>query len=543
MRMCDIGWAVAVLVCAARADTLDVPGQYTTIQAALDAAAAGDVILVQPGTYAEALVLPAFGLTLRATGGADVTTVDATGLGTSAISVPAAASSFRMLDGFTVTGGAGTALGEVPTGGGILVTGSGEVLLRSCRITGNSVYGGRGGGVCALLDAQVTLQGCEVSGNTALYGAGIAAGDEGQGVADFRVLDCTITGNVSEYGSGGGLWVNGAGRLDGCVVAQNSAPWAGGMLNLAADRWIVEGNRFEGNQGGAYVAHFEESMQLADCTFVGNVGGSITSVPPVLCDVGYVLVSGCIFVGNTGADGAPYSITLNTCTAEGVLTPAVRNCTFVNESVWGPSITPVENCVLWDLPAPPLPYAYLSYCDIEGGWPGTGNLDADPLFKDAAAGDYRLSGGSPCIDAGDPSGVPDADGTPPDIGAIPFSPFEDLGHALAGSAGVAQLAGEGTTIAGDPLTVTLSNAAPGTPSTWVLGATPSFAPLKGGVLVPAADVLLGPLVVQPDGTQQFGAPWPVGVPPGSIAYVQAWWPDAAGPAGFAASNGLAIEAR
>jgi hypothetical protein len=55
-----------------------------------------------------------------------------------------------------------------------------------------------------------------------------------------------------------------------------------------------------------------------------------------------------------------------------------------------------------------------SYCDIESGSPGPGNIDADPLFADA---DYRLGPGSPCIDAGDNAAVPpgqdtDHDGNP-----------------------------------------------------------------------------------------------------------------------------------
>lgn len=34
--------------------------------------------------------------------------------------------------------------------------------------------------------------------------------------------------------------------------------------------------------------------------------------------------------------------------------------------------------------------------------PGTGEISADPMFVDAAAGNYRLAAGSPCIDTGDP---------------------------------------------------------------------------------------------------------------------------------------------
>ncbi|MHC4708055.1 MAG: PGF-pre-PGF domain-containing protein, partial [Planctomycetota bacterium] len=61
-----------------------------------------------------------------------------------------------------------------------------------------------------------------------------------------------------------------------------------------------------------------------------------------------------------------------------------------------------------------------TFSDIQGGWEGEGNIDADPLFADPDKGDYHLkseygrwdaaSGSwvvdevtSPCIDAGDPN--------------------------------------------------------------------------------------------------------------------------------------------
>jgi hypothetical protein len=42
----------------------------------------------------------------------------------------------------------------------------------------------------------------------------------------------------------------------------------------------------------------------------------------------------------------------------------------------------------------------VSYSNVQGGWPGIGNLNADPLFLNPGAGDFRLAAGSPCIDAG-----------------------------------------------------------------------------------------------------------------------------------------------
>ncbi len=64
----------------------------------------------------------------------------------------------------------------------------------------------------------------------------------------------------------------------------------------------------------------------------------------------------------------------------------------------------------------------IRYTDIgaKESWFGTGNFDANPLFVDST-GDFRLRTGSPCIDAGDPSGELDADGTRADQGALPVN--------------------------------------------------------------------------------------------------------------------------
>ena len=70
----------------------------------------------------------------------------------------------------------------------------------------------------------------------------------------------------------------------------------------------------------------------------------------------------------------------------------------------------ITNTILWDNDAPSGPeiegsQPTVTYSDVKGGWPGTGNIDADPLFADAAGGDYHITWSSTCLDSGDNSVV------------------------------------------------------------------------------------------------------------------------------------------
>ena len=99
--------------------------------------------------------------------------------------------------------------------------------------------------------------------------------------------------------------------------------------------------------------------------------------------------------------------------------PIITNCTFADNSAnngggavysASSSFCTIRNCILWN-DSPNEIFrdggsVTVSYSDVQGGFYGVGNIDADPLFTVDSCGEYSLSSGSPCIDAGDNDGVP-----------------------------------------------------------------------------------------------------------------------------------------
>ncbi len=76
----------------------------------------------------------------------------------------------------------------------------------------------------------------------------------------------------------------------------------------------------------------------------------------------------------------------------------------------------VSNCIWWnDSPDEIVDadgaHTTVRFSDVQGGWEGQGNIDADPLFDDPDNDNYRLASGSPCIDAADNTAVPEGIGT------------------------------------------------------------------------------------------------------------------------------------
>ncbi len=115
----------------------------------------------------------------------------------------------------------------------------------------------------------------------------------------------------------------------------------------------------------------------------------------------------------------------------------------------------------------------------------------------------------------------------------------DLGFSLAGAGGAPVLAGTGTLAAGDPVTISLTGAAPSAPAFLFVGFSRiDFPFFYGGTLVPDPTGLL--LILSTDATGNVVLPgsWPANVPSRFSSFMQVWVEDAGGPFGYAATNAI-----
>ena len=126
------------------------------------------------------------------------------------------------------------------------------------------------------------------------------------------------------------------------------------------------------------------------------------------------------------------------------------------------------------------------------------------------------------------------------VRVFPLGVIVDLGLGLAGGAGVPVLNGSGSLANGSPVSLALSGALASTPAGLFLGVSRVDAPFKGGVLVPAPDIVLTGFTTDGAGALTINATWPAGLPSGLSLYAQMWMQDAGGPKGLSASNGLQL---
>ncbi|MFA7159522.1 MAG: hypothetical protein WC299_09485 [Kiritimatiellia bacterium] len=343
-------------------------GAATDIQWAVNAALPGETVWVSNGTYyLTNHVFITNGILLKSFSGTFTdTTVNGNNYAAKGITNRCfyLNHSNLVVDGFTITNGYMT--GANAYGAGVFMAAG---TLKACLVTGNTASNSAdvttgGGGVCASgLSSLITN--CDIIANL-VYDAGPTS-DGGGGVmlrtgaqawnSRIKFNQCPI------YWSAGGAvhCYDGTPLLVNCEIISNTAA-----------------NAY--NCGGVYV---RLAAVLRNCLIVGNARGNASSPAAGVGTSGAgtkVSLENCTIAGNTGQGigtswhGGDFYLTNTVCYSNTIATISTANGALVM----------VNSCVS-------------STNNMTGGSNTTTN---NPVFENYAAGNYRLSRQSPCINAG-----------------------------------------------------------------------------------------------------------------------------------------------
>jgi hypothetical protein len=327
-------------------------------------------------------------------------------------------------------------------GGGGMFNSNSSPTLTDCTFSENSA--GLGGGMNNWDNSSPTLTNCIFSGNSAEDGGGMYNASE----CSPTLTNCIFSGNSSEY-DGGGMYAAGFwSTLNNCVFSENSARNGGGM-SFIFGRAVLTNCSFSSNSaredGGGMYNGGASNPSLTQCTFDGNSaqrrGGGMYNY----YSFGSTLAN-CRFSGNSAEyGGGMYN--------DEQAYPTVKNCSFAHNSAQHGNALACDsynqyyrtfkliNCILWDggdeIWNNDNSTIVVTFSNVQGGFPGEGNIDVDPCFVEPGYwdpngtpddpnddfwvdDDYHLKSQagrwnpaseswakddliSPCIDAGDPN--------------------------------------------------------------------------------------------------------------------------------------------
>ncbi len=417
----------------ASATIINVPADFSTIQMAIDSSLDADTVLVQPGTYVENLNLTGhnivFGslfLTTGDTGYISQTVIDGDSSGTAVVFGDWQDSSTAIV-GFTITNGLGAGTFPDFEGGGITCQYQAKPRICWNIITGNSAFAG--GGISCRQHADAVIKNNTIGGNSATAGGGIysydnnaiivdntinenSAIDDGGGILSRsrgnHISGNNINGNSSHYG--GGIFCYGnPSSIDSNIISNNFASYGGGIFcswfsQPSITNNIINGNNTTSGGGGIACSHgspivMNNVIKENSSVWGGGINCSYSSNP---------IISYNIISENSAADngGGIYCDDSNPS--------ATNNTLYLNyasgngggiycEEVYFNSL----NNIFWADSAGSGNEIYINsgspsfnYCNIQGGWPGEGNIDCDPRFCNPDSDDFYLDGNSCCVGAG-----------------------------------------------------------------------------------------------------------------------------------------------
>lgn len=422
----------------AAGETLSVPDEYPTIQAAINAATSGDTVLVAGGLYSETIQLKS-GVNVQGAG-AESTTISA---------VVCEHIAGATVQGFTITGA------EI----GVRVTYSSLVIANNV-ITGHSSHG-----IESYMKCLLTVTDNVISAN---------GGDGVHCIYNYQGPSMVLRNTIS-LNAGGGVYF----AFSPLVVRENTIKGNGyiGVQNNYSPASTVESNAITGNQWGvfnSYVEHQDPNIAYGPVTVDGNVidasawDGVVNWFCSPVIRNNVITNSGRWGVYNENGWAVILGNTIVTAT-NGVYNRDSKAARLINNIIAHSDIGVRSKD--WSFPKVLYNDLWQNTTDIVDETHASSqiaqNISSDPLFADPDAGDYRLWDGSPCIDAGDSGAyyLPETDkdgdprvvGSAVDIGAYEWQgPMNQPPEALALADGEADLTAEQESYDGAAVTLDAS---------------------------------------------------------------------------------------
>jgi hypothetical protein len=320
--------------------------------------------------------------------------------------------SFLLLNGVNLYGGfAGTETLRAQRDPAANVTSLSGDIDTIGDITDNSyhVVNGSGTNGSAVLDGFIITGGNAVDDALNPYGGGILNVNGSPTLSNL-----VIEANTAFYGGGVFNIMNSSPTLGNITIRENSAVRGGGIYNSEGSNPILTNVTFDANTAstrGGGVANSDSAPTLINVTFSGNlssIGGgmhNVTASNPILINV--------TFSGNSASmEGG------------GIYNNENSNPIIINSILFGNT----GGEIFIENSAP-----VVTYSIVNGGYPGIGNLDSDPLLgalqdNGGFTQTMALSAGSLGIDAGDDANCPATDqrgverpqGSGCDIGAYEY---------------------------------------------------------------------------------------------------------------------------
>jgi hypothetical protein len=376
-------------------NTIKVPADQPTIQAAINAANSGDTVLVSPGTYYENINFNGKAITVTSSDGAAKTIID--GRATPAVgTVNFTSGELRasIISNFTIQNG-GIATGTSQGSGGVYIKNAAPTVQ-------NNVITSNGCSNVTVLGSGALVQGNTISKaltNNYFYcpAQGTAVLLEGNSYTRTEVIGNIIENNTQGVCAGGITIAASEGALVQSNVIRNnkSEACAGGIATYDTDAVSIVQNLVYGNSGAQQ-----------------DHAGGIGVIVPYFGLTNFVgLIAGNTILNNTMTD-APVGNSATELNLSGYTSRYI----VVNNIIVGSSATiPAANCGAdYGLNITPPVFdhndiynssshsmAYGGACADQTG--SYGNISADPRFNDPSSSDFHLLLSSPAIDAGNNS--------------------------------------------------------------------------------------------------------------------------------------------